>query len=96
MAMQEMSDLVKRLRNFEGMPEAQGWNMIEAADRIEALEAALREPTIVTDEMVMAGAKAMVRLGHDHRTRGEPMPTRLQEARACLIAHAALDKDTGQ
>jgi hypothetical protein len=61
-------------------------------DDLEALQAALREATIVTDEMVMAGAKAMVRLGHDHRTRGEPMPTRLQEARACLTARAALDK----
>jgi hypothetical protein len=67
----------------------------QAAARIEELEAALREATIVTDEMVMAGAKAMVRLGHDHRARGEPMPTRLQEARACLTARAALE-DAGK
>jgi hypothetical protein len=64
------------------------------ANRIEALHAALREATIVTDEMVMAGACAVVRLAHDHRTRGEPMPTRLQEARACLTA--ALEKEASE
>jgi hypothetical protein len=91
-----MSDLLLRLRTIPNNFYEARLTMIIAADRIEALEAALREATIVTDEMVMAGACAMIRLGQDHQTKGEPMPTRLQEARACLTARAALDKDTSE
>jgi hypothetical protein len=42
-------------------------------------------PTI-TDEMAAAGAKAMVLLCQDHRDRGGHLPSRLQEALACLNA----------
>lgn len=63
-------------------------------DTIHAVAAIVREartsghaPTpAVTDEMAMAGARAMVLLGQDHKDRGEHLPSRLQEARACLKA----------
>lgn len=35
-------------------------------------------------------AKAMVRLGQEHRAAGKPMPNRLEEAKAALIAAEAV------
>jgi hypothetical protein len=47
----------------------------------------------ITDEMVMAGAKAMVLLGRDNRVKGAELPTRLEEARACLEAAYSVSRE---
>ena len=71
-------DLVKRLRNncscnFESTPcgaEEECRNAFEAADRIEKLEAALREVSSVSKVYVADGndmAKALTSLLHSHR-----------------------------
>ncbi len=61
---------------------------LETAGKILALGPA--QQVTVTDEMAMAGAKAMILLGREHRIRGEDLPSRQQEARACLDAALAL------
>jgi hypothetical protein len=46
--------------------------------------------TEFTEEQVTAGAMAMVRLCQEHRAKGELMPSRRAEARACLEAALAV------
>ena len=69
-------DLVKRLREYGscGM-------VFEAADRIEKLEAALREPTL---PMLLAGKKSLYSCSEDPE---------IEDARTCFLAMArkALD-----
>jgi hypothetical protein len=69
-------DLVKRLRERDaaGGDYCTEWG--EAADRIEKLEAALREPTL---PMLLAGKKSLYSCSEDPE---------IEDARACFLAMA--------
>ena len=72
-------DLVKRLREVgdrNGLMYADYDTTVEAADRIEKLEAALREPTL---PMLLAGKKSLYSCSEDPE---------IEDARACFLAMA--------
>jgi hypothetical protein len=76
-------DLVKRLRDNDAISTALGRIYddeelrYEAADRIEELEAALREPTL---PMLLAGKKSLYSCSEDPE---------FEDARACFLAMAS-------
>ncbi len=47
--------------------------------------------TIDESAAIAAGARAMVRLCQEHRSAGKPLPSRSDEARACLAAAGRID-----
>ena len=72
-------ELVKRLRNLVGQYIGDADiddELQDAADRIEKLEAALREPTL---PMLLAGKKSLYSCSEDPE---------IEDARACFLAMA--------
>lgn len=59
-----------------------GLHLLKEVERLQGLVPRYLGGTRGIEE----AAKAMVRLGQEHRAAGKPMPTRLQEAEAALIA----------
>ena len=69
-------DLVKRLLDIAGDTNEENETSHEAADRIEKLEAALREPTL---PMLLAGKKSLYSCSENPE---------IEDARACFLAMA--------
>jgi hypothetical protein len=78
-----LSERLLQLANDEGTAQIHN-----VAIKIAALAShpAQHPASAVSAEMVMAGAMAMVALGRTHRKADKPMPSRTEEARACLEA----------
>ena len=69
-------DLVKRLLDIAGDTNEENETIHEAADRIEKLEAALREPTL---PMLLAGKKSLYSCSENPE---------IEDARSCFLAMA--------